>query len=77
MAGGAQCFLAFGQTARDGDDFGCYALFAQAHGFLDGDLIEGVDARFNIGGVHTRVVRLDAGLHAVVHHAFDGNEDFH
>ena len=75
--GGAQGFLALGHAARDGDDFGGLARFFQAHGFFNGNFVKGVHAHLDVGNVHTRAIGLDANLDVVVHHAFDGDENFH
>jgi hypothetical protein len=74
---GAQGFLAFGVTARDGDHFRDQALFLQPHSLFDSDLVEGVHAHPDVGDVHARAIRLDADLYVVVHHALDGYENFH
>ena len=75
--GRAQGFLALGHAAGNGDDFGHDTLFLQAHGLLDGDFVEGVHAHLDVGDVHTRVVRFDADLYVVVHHALDGDQYLH
>ena len=75
--GGAQGFLALGHAARDGDHFGRNALFFEAHGFFDSDLVKRVHAHLDVGDVHATVVGLHTHLHVVVHHAFHGHENFH
>jgi hypothetical protein len=55
--GGAQGFLALGHAAGDGDHFGDHALFFQAHGLFDGDLVKGVHAHLDVGDVHARCRR--------------------
>jgi hypothetical protein len=60
-----------GDAAGDGDDFGGHALFLQAHGFFDGDFVEGVHAHLDVGEIDARAVGLDADLDVVVNHALD------
>ena len=51
---GAQRFLRLGRADRDGDDLGRGALFLEADGFLDGDLVERVHAHLDVGEVDAR-----------------------
>jgi hypothetical protein len=60
--GGAQGFLAGGDAAGDGDDFGGDAGFFQANGFFDGDFVEGVHAHLDVGQIDARTVGLDPDL---------------
>ena len=66
-----------GDAQRDGDDLGGDALFLQAHGLLDGDLVERVHGHLDAGGLDAGAVRLHADLDVVVDHPLDGDEDFH
>src|SRR3990167_3124749 len=75
--GGAQGFLALGVAAGDGDDFGDGALFFQAHGFFDGDFVEGVHAHLHVGDVHARAVALDAHFDVLIDYPLDWDENFH
>jgi hypothetical protein len=58
---GAQRFARLGRADRDRDHLAGHALFLEAHGFLDGDLVEGVDAHLHIGQVHARSIGLTRG----------------
>jgi hypothetical protein len=74
---GAQGFLALRDAAGDRDHLGGDALFLQAHGLFDGDLVERVHAHLHVGDVHTGLVRLDPDLHVEIDHPFHGDEDLH
>jgi hypothetical protein len=71
---GTQGFLAGGNAAGDGDDFSREAGFLEAHGFFDGDFVEGVHAHLDVGQVDARAVRFDADFDVVVDDPFDGYE---
>jgi hypothetical protein len=75
--GRAQCFLALGHAAGDGDDFRRDALFLQAHRFFHGDFVKRVHAHLDVGNVHPAAVRFHPDFHVVVHHAFDRDKDLH
>ncbi len=62
---------------RDRHDLGGLALLLQPDRLLDGDLVEGVHRHLDVGELDARTVRLDADLHVVVDHPFDGDENFH
>jgi hypothetical protein len=57
--------------------FGVMLLVLQTDRLFDGDLVEGIHAHLDVGKIHARLVRLDAGLHVIVEHAFDGDENLH
>ena len=61
----------------DRDDLGGDALFLQADGFLDGDLVERVHRHLDAGGLDAGAVGLDADLDVVIDHPLDRDEDFH
>ena len=73
----AQRLLALLDAARDRDHLGDDALLLQAHGLLDGDLVERVHAHLDVGDVDAGAVGLDAHLDVVVDDALDGDENFH
>jgi len=73
----AQGLLALLHAAGHGDHLRGDALFLQAHGLFDGDLVERVHAHLDVGDIHTAAVRLDADFHVVVHHPFDRDQDLH
>ena len=63
---GAQRFLAGGDTAGDGDDFGRDAGFLEPDGFFHGDFVEGVHAHLDVGEIDAGAVGLDANLDVVI-----------
>ena len=74
---GADGLLRLLRADGDGDDLGRLALFLQADGLLDGDLVEGVHGHLDVGQLDARAVRLDPDLHVVVDHPLHGHQDFH
>ena len=73
----AQRLLARRNAAGNRDDLGRDALFLQAHGFLDGDLVERIHRHLDVGRVDAGAVGLDADLDVVIDDALDGDQDFH
>ena len=51
------------------------ATLADAQGFFEGDLVEGVDAHLDAIEDDAAVVGFDADTDVVVHHAFDAHHD--
>lgn len=62
---GAQSVGAFGAAGGEGEDVvngeGAFA-FAQADGFFDGELVEGVEGMFDAGGFNAGLGFVDAGF---------------
>jgi hypothetical protein len=66
-----------GRSDRDGDDLFGLAGLLLAEGFLDGDLVEGVDRHLHIGEVDAGAVRLHPDLDVEIDDPFDGYDYFH
>ena len=54
--GSAQCFLALGHAAGDGDHFSDHAFFFQANGLFHRNLVKRVHAHLDVGNVDSGVV---------------------
>ena len=74
---GADRLLRLGRADGDGDDLLDVALLLEPHGFLDGDLVEGVHRHLDVGELDARPVGLDADLDVEVDHPLDSDENFH
>ena len=74
---GADRLLRFRRSDRDRDDLGDGALFLEADGFFDGDLVERVHRHLDVGKLDARAVGLDSDLDVVVDDPFDGHQHFH
>src|SRR3546814_5097730 len=53
------------------------ALFLQANGFLDGDLVERVHAHLDVGEVDARAVGLHPRLHVEIDDPLHGDQQLH
>ena len=73
---GAQLLLCIGHADADRNDFDVAAAFLDTQSFLEGDLVERIDAHFDAVQHHAAAVRLDADAHVVIHDALDTNHDF-
>ena len=73
----AQRVLGLGRADRDDDDLGGDAGFLEPHGFLDGDLVEGVHRHLDVVELDARAVGLHAHAEIGVDDALDRNQNFH
>jgi hypothetical protein len=62
---------------RHSDDLGDDAFFFQAHSFFNSNFVKRVHAHFDVGDIHTGVVRFDTNFNVVINNAFDCDQDFH
>ncbi|OIQ65489.1 hypothetical protein GALL_529520 [mine drainage metagenome] len=74
---GAQGLLAGCDAAAHRDHLGRSAFLPQANGFFHGDFVKGVHAHLHPGDIDAAGVGLDTHLDVVIHHALDGDQDFH
>jgi serine/threonine-protein kinase RIO1 len=73
----AQVRLGVGRGDGGDDDFGGDALVAQAQGFFQRDVIEGIGRELDAIGDHAGTIRLDLDADVVVHDALVADQDFH
>jgi hypothetical protein len=74
---GADRFLRFRRPDRHSDDFSGGALFLEANGFFDGNLVERIHRHLDVRKLDARTVRLHSDLDVVVDDPFDGHQHFH
>ncbi|MCY1305189.1 hypothetical protein D9M70_549820 [compost metagenome] len=73
----AQLFLAGLGADGDDHDFVGMALFFQLDGFFHGDLAEGVERHFEVGGIDGGAGGVHRHLDVVVHDSFDSDQNLH